>query len=170
MLQGFTGQFPQKVDGKGRMSVPAPFRRVLEANDPNWTNELGVKMYVNYGKHLKQNLRVYSVKAMQRIAARIDTLPEGSKLWIQLNRLYLGQSDEVTMDRDGRIVLPQRLREKLGVAESAELTLMGIGQYFEIWEQDMFDNTVDPEQDEFLEDLGEGVDPLSLIPAAPPVM
>ena len=35
MAEAFRGEFNQKVDGKARVSIPAPFRRVLEAGDPD---------------------------------------------------------------------------------------------------------------------------------------
>jgi len=167
MLQRFAGEFNQKVDAKGRMSVPAPFRRVLEANDPDWTDGLPVRLWLNYGAHLKQNLRIYSVAALSKIADRIDTLPEGSELQIRLNRLYLGQSEELTVDKDGRLVMPAKRREKLGLLEG-ETTLMGLGPYFEVWKSEVYDATVVNDTDAWLAENAAGVDPLSLIPSAPP--
>ncbi|MEM9123456.1 MAG: MraZ N-terminal domain-containing protein, partial [Pseudomonadota bacterium] len=38
MVRRFRGEFDQRVDGKGRMSIPASFRRVLEQGDPNWSS------------------------------------------------------------------------------------------------------------------------------------
>ncbi len=166
MLQSFTGEFTQKVDGKGRMSVPASFRRVLEANDPDWADGLPVKLYINYGAHLTQNLRVYSVNALNKIAARIATLPEGSELQIRLNRLYLGQSEELSVDKDGRLVMPIKRREKLGLVEG-EITLMGLGPYFEVWKASDFDAHVTDDTAQWLAENAQGVDPLSLIPPAP---
>ena len=46
MVLSFTGEHTQKVDGKGRMSIPADFRRVLEAGDPEWTTGLSPRMYL----------------------------------------------------------------------------------------------------------------------------
>ena len=167
MLQSFTGEFTQQVDGKGRMSVPASFRRVLEANDPDWTEGLPVRLYLNYGAHLKQNLRIYSVRALSRIADRIASLPEGSELQIRLNRLYLGQSEELTVDKDGRLVMPAKRREKLGLVEG-ETTLMGLGSYFEVWKSETYEATVADDTEDWLAENAAGVDPLSLIPPAPP--
>ncbi len=163
MPRGFSGQFPQKVDEKGRTSVPAPFRRVLEAGDPDWKEGLSVKIHVNYGSHLKNNLRVYSGAGMQAIEDLVYSLPSASRDRINLSRLYLGQTDDVTMDKDGRIVLPQRLREKLGIEKDATLTLMGLGDYFEVWQSDEFDATVEASQRRFLDELPEGEDPLALV-------
>ena len=40
MARRFRGEIVQKVDGKGRVSIPAAFRRVLEQGDPEWTEGL----------------------------------------------------------------------------------------------------------------------------------
>ncbi|MDG1769388.1 MAG: MraZ N-terminal domain containing protein, partial [Yoonia sp.] len=56
MVLSFTGEHIQKVDGKGRMSIPADFRRVLESQDPDWTDGLNPRMYLLYGDHLKKEL------------------------------------------------------------------------------------------------------------------
>lgn len=162
MLLSFTGEYPQKVDGKGRMSIPAGFRRVLEANDPDWAEGLPAKLYINYGAHLKQNLRIYSVKAMMKIDAQIQELDEGSELQILLNRLYLGQSEELSIDKDGRIVMPIRHREKLGMTEG-EVTFMGLGNYFEVWKAETYSSAVTASLDALVERLAGGADPLSLI-------
>ena len=65
MTLGFTGEHTLKVDSKGRMSVPADFRRVLEAGDPDWTTGLQVGLYVIYGDHLKDSLHVYCQRIPQ---------------------------------------------------------------------------------------------------------
>ena len=57
MVLSFTGEHTQKVDGKGRMSIPADFRRVLESQDPDWTDGLTPRMYLLYGEHLKKELQ-----------------------------------------------------------------------------------------------------------------
>lgn len=161
-MLGFTGEYPQKIDGKGRMSIPADFRRVLEAGDPDWTEGLSPKLYLQFGDHLKDNLRVYSVEEFDRISAQIRAMPAGSKQRQMVSRLYLGQSMKLEIDRDGRIVMPIRQRRKLGL-EQGEVLFMGLGDYFEIWKADTFETTVGQEVTDWLEEQPEGFDPLSLV-------
>jgi MraZ protein len=158
----FTGEYPQKIDGKGRMSIPADFRRVLEAGDPDWTEGLNPKIYLQFGDHLKDNLRVYSVNEFDRIYAQIRAMPSGTKEKQMVSRLYLGQSMKLEIDRDGRIVMPIRQRRKLGL-EQGEVLFMGVGDYFEIWKADTFETTVGQDAADWLGEQPEGFDPLSLV-------
>ncbi len=161
-MLGFTGEYPQKIDGKGRMSIPADFRRVLEAGDPDWTEGLQPRLYLQFGDHLKDNLRVYTVEEFDRIAASIARMPAGSPQKKFVSRLYLGQSMKLDVDKDGRVVMPIRQRRKLGL-EEGEVFFSGAGDHFEIWKADTFDATVGQEVQDWLADQPEGFDPLSLV-------
>ena len=158
----FTGEYPQKIDGKGRMSIPADFRRVLEAGDPEWTEGLNPRLYLQFGDHLKDNLRVYSVKEFGRIYDHIHAMPSGTKQKAMVSHLYLVQSMKLEIDRDGRIVMPIRQRRKLGL-EQGEVLFMGLGDYFEIWKADTFESTVGQDVADWLAEQPEGFDPLSLV-------
>ena len=157
----FRGEFNQKVDGKGRMSIPADFRRVLELGDPAYSKDKLPRMVVLYGPHLKNCLHAYTIEAMAEIEAGIQNLPRGSDARKKASRLILGKSWETEVDRDGRIVLPKERREQIGLAEEAVMVAMG--DYFEIWNADTFRAEEAAEIDSFLSDMPDDFDPLSLI-------
>ncbi len=144
------------------MSIPADFRRVLEAGDPDWTEGLSPRLYLQFGDHLKDNLRVYTVEEFDRIAQQIRSMPSGSKQKQMVSRLYLGQSMKLEVDKDGRIVMPIRQRRKLGL-DQGEVFFSGAGDYFEIWKADTFDATVGQDVQDWLEEQPDGFDPLSLV-------
>ena len=162
MVLSFTGEHTQKVDGKGRMSIPADFRRVLEASDPEWTPGLSPRMYLLYGDHLKNQLHGYTVDEFNALAAQIKALPRGSERKQKLSRLIIGQSIKLDVDKDGRTVMPIKQRQKLGLTEG-ELTFSGLGDYFEIWKADVFGAEVSEDLTGWLDGQGDGFDPLILL-------
>ena len=162
VVLSFTGEYVQKVDSKGRMSIPADFRRVLESGDPTWTDGLTPSAYLLYGDHLKNQLHVYTVEEFNAVAARIKAMPLGDANRTRLSRLILGQSIRMDVDKDGRVVMPIRQRTKLGLSEG-EVYFSGVGDHFEIWKAETFSDTVGQTLTDWLEDQPEGFDPLSLL-------
>ena len=162
MVLSFTGEHTQKVDGKGRMSIPADFRRVLETGDPDWTPGLSPRMYLLYGDHLKNELHGYTVDEFSAVIAQINAMPRGSAAKRKLSHLYIGQSIRLDVDKDGRTVMPIRQREKLGLKDG-ELYFRGVGDHFEIWKAETFTEEVSDSLKGWLNEQVEGFDPLSLL-------
>jgi MraZ protein len=162
----FTGEYPQRIDGKGRMSIPSDFRRVLELGDPSWTEGLSPSLYLLYGDHLRDRLEAYTVAAFDEIARQImairPTNAEQNQRKQMSQRLILGQSVRLEVDRDGRIVMPARQRQKLGLAEG-EVVFSGAGDHFEIWAAQTYADKVAAETRAFLEAQGENFDPMTLV-------
>jgi len=90
-------------------------------------------------------------------------MPDSDPNKNRLRKLFMGYSEDMTIDKDGRVVLALRLREKLGVVEG-ELCFMGLGEYFQIWKLESFEADVDEPLDEWLDEMGDDFDPMSLVP------
>ncbi|MFD1157422.1 division/cell wall cluster transcriptional repressor MraZ [Roseovarius aestuarii] len=161
MVLSFRGEFNQKVDGKGRMSIPADFRAVLADGDPRCPDHPLPRLVVLHGPHLKNCLHAYTIEDMAEIEAGIRRLKRGSPERKRASRLILGKSWETEIDKDGRIVLPQRLRQQIGL--EGEATMAAMGDYFEIWNSKTFEATEAPDTDEWLEEQDDDYDPLTLI-------
>lgn len=162
MVLGFTGEHHQKVDGKGRMSVPADFRRVLEAEDPDWSPGQTPRAMLVYGKHLKNLLQVYSVQEFASIRENIYAMKRGSKERAMLQGLILGSSAKLDVDKDGRVVMPLKHREKLGLSEG-ELVFRGMGEFFEIWKAETYEAEVGSKVDDWLAEMPDDFDPMSML-------
>lgn len=162
MVVGFTGTLVQKVDGKGRMSIPASFRRVLEAGDPDWKPGGPVTGYLIYGRHLKQSVQVYTVSEFARRVAQIEAMPDSDPNKKIVRHLFVSQSETITVDKDGRTVLGQKHRQRLGVDEG-DLSFRGMSGHFEIWRADTYEETIDAQIDDFLSDKGDDFDPFSVV-------
>ncbi|MFQ3184414.1 MAG: MraZ protein [Alteromonas macleodii] len=161
MSLSFRGEFNQKVDGKGRMSIPADFRVVLTDGDPRCPESLLPRIVVLHGPHLKNCLHVYTVEAMEEIEDGIKALPRGSDARKRASRMILGKSWDTEVDKDGRIVLPQRLRQQIGL--KGEATMAAMGDFFEIWNTETYAEAEAAEAAAMEEEFNGNFDPLSLI-------
>lgn len=162
MARRFRGEFHQKVDAKGRVSVPALFRRVVEAADPDWTEGKRPNLVIVYGDHRRKFLECYTIEAIDDIDSQIDALPRGSMERKMLERLFHGQSFPTQIDEDGRIILPQKLREKIEL--DAEAFFIASGDRFHIWKPETYEAEEIARTEAWLEEFPEDFDPLSLLP------
>ena len=154
MARRFRGESDHKVDTKGRVSIPASFRRVIEAGDPEWTDGLPPRLIIVYGGATRDYLEGFTVQAMDEVDEKIAKHPRGSARRKAMERLYSAQSLETEVDNTGRIVLPAKLRDKLGLEGMARF--VASGDTFEIWHPDRYDTMIEQEIDE---ELDPDVDP-----------
>ena len=157
----FRGESQHKVDTKGRVSIPASFRRVLEASDPNWQHGDNPELVIVYGDARRQYLECYTMEAIEEVDAKIANLPRGSMARKVLERMFNGQSLPTTVDETGRLVLPAKLRKKIGL--DGEAFFIAAGDTFQIWNPDTFNEVEAAEAEKLLEELPEGMDPLELL-------
>ena len=165
MARRFRGSEEVKVDAKGRVSIPARFRRVFEASDPDFEPGRRAQLVVVYGFADWTHLRLYTIDAITEIDEGIGRMARGSAMRTYLETLMNGLSEEAEIDADGRLVLPQRLREKIGLDDRA--FFMAQGDYLKVstpetHEADLAAIAAD------MPALEPGADPLSLLPPAPP--
>lgn len=160
MVRRFRGEGVQKVDGKGRVSIPAAYRAVLRDGDPNWSEGKLPEFIIVYGDERREFLECFTIDAANEVDERIARMPRGSRQRRALERLFNGQSLPLTVDDTGRIVLPQKLRDKLGI--SAEAYFIAMGDTFQIWEPAAFDASEGP-VDELLDSMPAGADIWTLL-------
>ena len=164
MARKFRGSEEVKVDGKGRMSIPARFRRIFEAGDPDWKPSDRTRMIVVYGPESWKKLEFYTVEAAERIDDEIDQLPRGSQERIWLETLMNGMATEAEIDTDGRLVLPQKLRDKIGLDDGAFFTSKG--DFIEVWSPANYSESSGSLQD-FMAQFPADFDTRSFLAAAP---
>lgn len=145
------------------MSIPAPFRRVLEAGDPNWVPKADPEIIIVYGDHRRKYLECYTVEAANEVDAQIAEMPRGSLQREMLQELFNGQSMSTTIDSTGRIVLPQKLRDKIGVGAGEVAFMIAKGDTFQIWHPDTYKAVQKARTEAWLEQQGEDFNVLSLL-------
>ena len=120
----FLSTYVNKVDRKGRVSVPATFRSTLATNSqPNLVvafPSLRVRAVECTGSH--------RIEEMQR---RIDTLEQFSDEYENLTQIF-ADSHPMSMDPEGRIVLPETLKEHAGIG--CDVAFVGLGAMFQLWD------------------------------------
>ena len=115
----FLGQFQHNLDDKGRLMIPARYRDLLAAG-----------AFITQG--FDRCLMVMTDAYFQDVYARINSMNLADPAARMLRRLILSNAYSVDVDRVGRILVPQNLREFLGI-NSGELVVAGQGEYFEVW-------------------------------------
>ena len=160
MARRFRGESTHKVDAKGRVSIPAPFRRVLEEGDPDWTDGLNPNMVLVYGGKSRNYIEGYPMKSMDEVDEQIAALPRGSRRRRALEHMFSGQSVQLNVDETGRLVLSPKLREKIGI--TSEASFVATGDTFQIWEPSAYDAHVAAIED-WLEGEVDDFDPLTLL-------
>ncbi|MGR3804274.1 division/cell wall cluster transcriptional repressor MraZ [Marinibacterium profundimaris] len=152
----FRGEHTYKVDKKGRLSIPADFRRVLETGDPAWAEGLRPNLVLVYGGADNRYLEGYTVAAADARAEKIERLPE-SNLRRRLIRQYISKSIPIQIDPDGRLVIPQRYRDMIGLELEANAVFVGTLGTFQVWSEEQYEDYLD--ENEADEDLGFGLAP-----------
>ena len=114
----FLGQYQHSLDDKGRLTIPAAFRDALGE---------GAVVTQGFDRNLMVMTKAYFGQVYERLNAMSIT-DQSARL---LRRLILGSAFEVDVDKSGRILLTQSLRQFLVL--NGEAMVIGQGEYFEIW-------------------------------------
>lgn len=120
----FMGEYNHTIDPKGRVIIPAKFR-----------DSLGDSFFVTRG--LDGCLFVYNEEEWTNFEAKLKTLPITNKDARNFVRFFLSSSDNVEMDKQGRINLPTKLIEYADL--SKDVVLIGVGSRVEIWSRERWE-------------------------------
>jgi len=120
----FFGTYENKVDRKGRVSVPFNIRQAIGASP-----FAGIVAFASYRENA---IEACTYEFLERINDSIDTLNLFSKEQDDLATSILGNSHSLSFDPEGRINLPQDLITCAGITDRA--AFVGKGPLFQIWE------------------------------------
>lgn len=117
----FTGEYRHAVDDKGRVAVPVRFRA-----------ELATGAVVS--KWIDGCLAIHPRSEWERLAARAGQLPLTDASARTFRRFLYGAAFEFDLDRQGRLVVPQTLRDFAGL--ETDVVVVGSGERIELWGPD----------------------------------
>jgi MraZ protein len=130
--QMFLGQYQHSLDEKGRLTIPARFREMLEGG-----------AYVTQG--FDRCLMVMTAAYFEQVYQRINAMNLADPNARLLRRQILSNAYPVEADKVGRILMPQKLREFIEL--DGEAVIAGQGDYFEIWNPNTWNDQVARIQD-----------------------
>ncbi|MGA3400493.1 MAG: division/cell wall cluster transcriptional repressor MraZ [Acetobacteraceae bacterium] len=123
----FLGTHQNKLDAKGRVSVPAPFRAALKAQD-----ETNGTQFVLRPSHQHPCIEAWPKPVFDALADPLNRLDLFSQAHDDMAATLYADAFPVEADREGRIVLPDDLVEYAGLTDA--VVFMGLGRIFQIWE------------------------------------
>ena len=132
----FYGEHEHGIDRKGRLIIPSKFREVFKENYVE-------RFFVTRG--LDTCLFVFTEEEWKRQEARFKSLSFTNAEARQFNRLYFSGACEVGCDKQGRILVPQYLKDFAGI--KADVVIVGVSNRMEIWAKEswreFYNNTKD---------------------------
>ncbi|MCV6599556.1 MAG: division/cell wall cluster transcriptional repressor MraZ [Alphaproteobacteria bacterium] len=125
----FLSTYINKIDKKGRVSVPASFRSALK--DENFNG------IILFKSHKKEALEGWSYSRIEQISESLDNYDVFSEEQDYLTTAIFSESQQLSFDKDGRITLPSTMIEYLGITD--KIAFVGLGKTFQIWNPDNLD-------------------------------
>src|SRR5438067_10406791 len=116
----FLGRFDHVLDEKGRLAIPARYRSGVQEG-----------MVVTRGTD--RCLYIFPMSNWQGIAARLDALPMGDPNARNLRRAAFAAAEPAELDKQGRVVVSERLRNYAGL--TGNVAVVGMNSYIEVWDQ-----------------------------------
>ncbi len=127
-MSGFVSHYTNRLDAKGRVSVPAPFRQAL-------TRDGFEGLYCFPSLH-QSAVDAGGHQLVSEIQKRLDGLTTLTEDHDALSTALFGASETLKIDGDGRVMLSDMIREHAEVTD--QVTFVGQGYKFQIWQPERF--------------------------------
>ena len=134
----FYGEYEHAMDRKGRLIIPSKFREVFKENYVE-------RFFVTRG--LDTCLFVFAEDEWKKQESRFRSLSFTNREARQFNRIYFSGACEVTCDRQGRILVPQYLKDFAKI--KTDVIIVGVSSRMEIWAKDQWQEFYNSTKDTF---------------------
>ena len=139
----FIGEYNHSLDDKGRMNLPAKFRRLLQGG-------------IVITRSFDRCLTVYPRKQWEELAEKLAALPISSKQGRAFSRLMLAGAWDAEVDSQGRVAVPEYLRDYAQLKK--HVVVAGLYNRMEIWDEDgwqTYKSKTENERESIAEAMGE---------------
>lgn len=132
----FVGKYNNSIDSKSRVIVPAKFRDELEGR-------------CIIAKSLDRCLTIYPLVQWEKfVEEKLEILPAGNPQARKLKRHFYSSAAECDVDKQGRLTIPQELKEYAGIEK--ELITVGSDKTIEVWSREHWEDELDPDTGELM--------------------
>ena len=132
----FVGKYNNSIDSKSRVIVPAKFRDELEGR-------------CIIAKSLDRCLTIYPLAQWEKfVEEKLEILPAGNPQARKLKRHFYSSAAECDVDKQGRLTIPQELKEYAGIEK--ELITVGSDKTIEVWSREHWEDELDPDTGELM--------------------
>lgn len=143
MEWGFCGEYYNTMDDKGRIAFPSKLKSELTADE----------VWITKGIGGDKALVIYSIEEWNKTLKELETfLSIYNSDTRKFYRMFVAPAQKVSIDKNGRIAIPQSLREYASLEK--ECVFLGMNKIIELWNADIFNdynNASDFNSDIFLE-------------------
>lgn len=129
----FLSTYRNKIDKKGRVSIPAQFRTVLAAQESPYV--------VAYPSPINLCVEACGLPRIMKFNQRVEKFEPYSPERDAFAAMLFGDSVQLSADSEGRVTLPPQLIEFAGLRE--EVTIVGKGETFELWSPAAFEKYIE---------------------------
>lgn len=139
----FYGEYSHSIDRKGRLILPSKFREVAKANFIE-------KFFVTRG--LDKCLFMFSEEEWHSQEQKFKSISFTKQQARTFNRIYFSGAQEVIPDKQGRILLPQYLKDFAQIKR--DVLIVGVSNRIEVWSKDLWEKFYSDSRQSF-EDIAE---------------
>jgi len=133
----FFGETAINLDAKGRLAIPMRYRESIQ-------DLSGGRMVLTYSAFDSGALYLYPEQEWERVRDEVTGLSTFNPGHRSLQRKLVGSASAVEPDGNGRIQIPQTLRQVAGLEK--RVALLGMGNRFEIWDEDTLNRKREEEE------------------------
>ena len=135
----FLGQNFYTLDSKGRLIIPSRYREHLQG-----------EFVITRG--LDRCITLYPIGVWEEIAHKVTELPITDPRGRALRRIFFSDANKVELDRQVRILIPDRLREFAGLIPAKEVAIVGLDRFIELWDPDQWQQQNEKQSEFVVED------------------
>ena len=137
----FRGNHQTRVDEKGRLKLPAEFKRLIDEKYGPFTEESPAKFFITSKDGLEAE--VYPMKEWEKIEESLAKIPNMNQAKIKFMKIVNYYGGMAEMDGQGRVLIPQTLRE--AAKTIGDVVVYGMQTYLQVANHDDFKARLDAE-------------------------